>query len=239
MLCWICGADAGTREHRVKNTDLRRVFGDVSQKDPIYFSISDNKRIPVGSTRSHRLKSGSMICNDCNSRLTQPYDKSWETLSDYLATNIKRLARDQRVDLSRIFPGATKRSKIALQLYFAKLYGCIIAEHNVPINLKSFSDAIISNSAHDNLYLSFILRPDVARRRTASITEINAVCKNDVPVFANWYYRVGGIIVDVIYCDERRFMSTVRNYFHPNNGSKIMRLGTFSTNHNISRPWLK
>jgi hypothetical protein len=239
MLCWICGNEAGTREHRVKATDLRRVFGAVSQKEPIYYSISDGRPTPVGSFRSDKFTSEAKICNDCNSCLTQPYDKAWEALSNYLGANIERLSRTRKVDLSRIFPGATKRSKIAVQLFFAKLFGCWIAEHKVPIDLSSFADAIRSYTIHDELYLSFIVCPNVAHIRKASVTEITAVLQSDVPVFAQCYYRVGGLIVDIIYCVEKRFMAMVKKPFHPNTATKIVTLGNFVTNHNIPRPWLQ
>ena len=230
MRCWICGGNADSREHRIKASDLRRVFGPVSLENPVFHRTPDKRRIPVGSIKSKRLQFEAKICNDCNSRRTQPHDIAWEGLSHYLGTNIISIARNRRFDLSRVFPGGTKKSAIEVQLYFAKIFGCLIVEHNIPIDLRTFSTAIITESAHPHLYLSFILRPEAANRKDAAITPIQAVMRNDVPVFASWYYRLGGLIVDVVYSIDSEFMNIVKNYFHPHISKKLVRLGSFKTN---------
>lgn len=84
MKCWICGQEGNTGEHLIKESDLRSYFGDISQKCPIFFHTKDKRNIPVGSLKSKRFKSDALICNRCNSALTQPYDRAWETLSIYL-----------------------------------------------------------------------------------------------------------------------------------------------------------
>jgi hypothetical protein len=37
MRCWICSDEADSAEHLIKASDLRALFGNVSQKNPIYF----------------------------------------------------------------------------------------------------------------------------------------------------------------------------------------------------------
>src|SRR5690348_3296635 len=82
--CWICGGpDATTREHKIKRSDLKQVFGDFDQADPHYWmSVKGIKS--VGSLNANILKMGIRICEECNSARTQPHDRAWETLSAWL-----------------------------------------------------------------------------------------------------------------------------------------------------------
>lgn len=237
-LCWICpDNDATTREHIFKQTDIKQSINrPISQKNPIYFRSLGKKAKPVGSSKSDTVKFKHKICDYCNSTRTQNHDNAWKDFSAYLFSNIKRLARDQKVDLSRIFPGKTNKSKVDLQLYFVKLFGCIIVEHNLPIEIESFSQAICSNTAHNHLYLEFILLPDKMQQKILMTCISEPVFSDEGNViFTQWNYRLCGIVVNMIYCVEHQYMTIVRNYFHPNYSTKMIRLNNgFQTNHNIS-----
>ncbi len=227
MDCWICGEPATTREHRVKASDIRTYFGEFSQKSPLYFHTSERKNIPVGSVKSDKFKFESKLCNACNSSLTQPHDKAWEKLSAYLQGNFPRISRVRRIDLSRVFPGATRRSLLNVHLFFLKLFGCIIAEHDVPIDLAPFANALRNGTAHPNVHLAFGPRMGLTRHKFACMTPIQALNKDGVPVFASWLYIVGEVAVDVIYSTESQFMQVIRDSWHPNTASKTLRLSNF------------
>ncbi len=135
MKCWICGNKGNTGEHLLKASDLKAHFGHVSQKKPLYFNTDGKKKIKLGSKKGQRLKSKAVICNSCNSNLTQPYDKAWEKLSAYLRTNWTALNKTKKLDLSKVFPGSSKKSLLDMHLYFVKLFGCRIIENNIPIDI--------------------------------------------------------------------------------------------------------
>lgn len=230
MKCWICGDEGTTGEHRTKATDLRALFGEITQKSPIYFHTSGIKNIPVGSSKSDRFKSNAKICSRCNGSLTQPYDKAWEKLSSYLLGNFSQIAKNGRINLSKVFPGATGQALLNVHLYFVKLFGCLIVEHDVPIDIAPFAHAIKERTAHKNVFLAFGPRLGVMSHRFAGITPINAVNKNGVPVFACWFYIVGAMAVDVIYSAEMEYMRAVRTFWHPDNATKMLRLSHFKHN---------
>jgi hypothetical protein len=82
--CWICGnPEATTREHKIKRTDLKQVFGEISQANPHYWMSGEQVKT-VGSLKADILKMGTRICNECNSKRTQPHDLAWEALSAWL-----------------------------------------------------------------------------------------------------------------------------------------------------------
>lgn len=232
MDCWICGDEGHTGEHLVKASDLRSFFGKFSQKAPIYFHSSGKRNIPVGSIKSDRFKSKAKICTRCNSSVTQPYDKAWEKLSSYLRGNFPQISARGKIDLSKVFPGATRQALLNVHLYFVKLFGCLIEEHNIPIDITPFAYAIKTRTAHKSIYLAFGPRLGTVKHKFAGVTPIDAVNKAGVTVFASWFYIVGDIAVDIIYSDDAEYMRVIRNYWHPNNAGKILRLSQFK--HNFS-----
>jgi hypothetical protein len=177
--------------------------------------------------KSDKFKFESKLCNDCNSSLTQPHDKAWETLSAYLQNNFPRISRVHRIDLPRVFPGATSRSLLNVHLFFLKIFGCIIAEHHVPIDLAPFANALRSGTAHPNVCLAFGPRMGLTQHKFAGMTPIKAVNQGGIPVFASWFYIFGDVAVDVIYSTEIQFMQVIRDFWHPSTASKTLRLSNF------------
>jgi hypothetical protein len=109
----------------------------------------------IGSIkRSDRLKSKALICQYCNSTRTQPHDKAWEKLSEYLRANHQLLKTRKHIRLDKVFPGSVKSSMLDVHLYFAKLFGCRIVEHRIPINITPFLEAILQQKPHPKLFLS-------------------------------------------------------------------------------------
>ena len=78
MKCWICGnEEATTREHRSKASDLRSLFGNPTQADPLYLHTDQRRNRKVGSLKADVLKFTHRICLTCNSTTTQQHDYAW------------------------------------------------------------------------------------------------------------------------------------------------------------------
>lgn len=193
MDCWICGAEGTTGEHLVKASDLRSFFGAFSQKSPLYFHTKGKKNIPVGSLKSDRFKSKAKICNTCNSATTQPYDEAWRQFSTYLRANFSQLRKSGRIDLSKVFPGSTRKSLLYVHLYFVKLFGCLIVEHQVPIDISPFATALKTATPHKDIYLAFGPNQYPPKHKFAGLTPVEAVNKNGAAVFATWFYILGDV----------------------------------------------
>ena len=87
-VCWICNRNkANSGEHKTKRSDLLAVLGKPTQEAPFYYHDLHNKMgRPVGSLDAKILKSPVRICADCNTTRTQPHDRAWERMSDWLRT---------------------------------------------------------------------------------------------------------------------------------------------------------
>jgi hypothetical protein len=124
-LCWVCnrnGANSG--EHKTKRSDLAAVLGSPTQDRPFYFHDLERRNKPVKSLDAKILKAPIRICDECNTTRTQPHDRAWERMSDRLRS--RRLVIGRWVRANRIFRHDTGQQMIDVQLFFLKLFGCML-----------------------------------------------------------------------------------------------------------------
>ena len=57
MKCWICGDDANSGEHMIKASDLKSLFGHVTQMAPLYFHTDEKRNQPVAGIKSDKNSS--------------------------------------------------------------------------------------------------------------------------------------------------------------------------------------
>lgn len=200
LKCWICGGDADSREHLVKASDLKSMFGaGVTQSTPLYFHDSRSRNQPVGGYKSKKLKYSPLICSDCNNVRTQSHDYAWEKLSEYLRTRNPPLRGGSTVKLSKVFTGRVRTTMLAVHLFFVKQFGCLIAQEKIPIPLEPFSKAILNCSPHPNVFIGFWTGLGPLGRKFAGRTQVEAALVNGQVAYAAWFYHVGPIAVNVIY----------------------------------------
>ena len=122
-----------TAEHRFKASDIRRAIR-LSQQQPAYLQINvqaTNKEI--GSAKAKALQFSKSLCGYCNNTRTQPYDRAWERLSEYIRTNWRQIRERRSLDLAVPFPGAIERGTLDVHLFFLKLFGCKVVQDREPI----------------------------------------------------------------------------------------------------------
>lgn len=229
MKCWICDADATTGEHKIKRSDLADVFGAPTQENRLYLSDSAKKNRPIGSLKAKALKSPSRICATCNNARTQPHDRAWEQMSEYLRTCQPPIRPSSIVRANRIFPYDTKRKMQNVHLYFLKLFGCRIAEGNLPIDLATFANAILKGTVHPNVYLKFGCLPSVDGKLMAGQSDIQTVLRTaDGPcAFATWFYEIGGLAVNVMFSDDEEKRLGLVDAWHPKFGTNRLVISDF------------
>lgn len=235
MKCWICGGNADTGEHRAKRSDLAAVFRSVSQQRPLYtksIPSGQEKIKKVGSLNSNELKWNSKICNQCNSSRTQPADLAWEKLSAYLQNNTNGLKHRGRIKLQAVFPGSVEKSMLDVHLYFVKMFGCIIEEHQVPIPINGFADSIMKNQPHPEVYMGFGFRNKIDKKNKILLTQIESITEQNSGTvhFATWQYWIRNVFVDVIYSIDPKYMAIIREFWHPDKTQKYMKLSELKNN---------
>ena len=211
MQCWICGAKAVSREHTIKKSDLKSVYGDVSQSQPLFYSNDKRKNLPVGSLKSHRFTSPAKICRYCNDTRTQPHDRAWEQFSSAMRLTLRKPSFPESVRANSIFQYDTHRMMLNIHLYFIKLFGCHIATEKIPIELAEFSYSIMNSKAHPNVYLGFWR---IVHSVGMSNVEAQIAHNGDCAV-ATWRYEIGNLAVNVMYASPGEKREGLVNAWHP------------------------
>lgn len=232
--CWICGAeDAATREHLVKASDLKALYGKPSQAEPLFLNANQKpgrprrRNVRVGSLKADALKFTHRICQTCNSTRTQPYDYAWEYAYSKLSQALTPLLQSGGFRANRLFPYNTVDHMLQVHLYFTKLFGCLIAEGQVPIDIAPFSEALMSGRPHPHLYLAFGHLP--LPITTAGGSDLHVVKREEgTVVCAAWLYNVGDLAVRVMYAIDEVTNEGLRQSWHPRMGGKRLSFADFS-----------
>ncbi len=222
MKCWICGSEGNTGEHLIKASDLKGYFGVINEDLPVFYHTNEKKNVKIKSIKSNKFKSNALICAKCNNNLSQPYDKAWERLSNYLRENWIEVSRQKVVPLKNVFLKDIDDSMRDVQLFFVKLFGCRIVEHGIPIDIKSFSTSFLKRDIHSDIFISIGRMRSGENVDVVSMSDIQAVNVGNTVVCARWIYLIGELAVEVVYDTNRLNKKMLRRCWTPkNHGCKL------------------
>lgn len=226
MNCWICGKDAQTGEHLIKASDMRAIFGHITQSAPVYINSASRRNVPLKGVNANILKSEAPICAHCNNQRTQPYDRAWEILSKHMRSK-KKVDGGERIDLGKIFPGSVHRSMLNVHLFFVKLFGCLIFGNAIPIDISQFASAITNDSPHPNIYLAISSYTDGINSATAGYSDMSTAQLGGRVVYATWSYILDKFSVRVMYAEPSEHRKGLIDSWHPTSISKCIRVSQF------------
>jgi len=224
MNCWICGDIANSGEHMIKASDLKAAFGHVTQKAPLYLSSDKVRNLGVPGIRSDKLKYTALLCSRCNNERTQPHDRAWEKLSSYLRAYKPPIRRGSVIRLNRVFPGSVSKSMLGVHLYFAKLFGCLISQHSIPIDIRPFSQAILTETPHPKLFLG--LWANLAHQSINHVgqSQVETAQVQGAIRFATWFYFVDRVAVNIMFAEPGERRKGLGNALHPSTMGKYIRV---------------
>jgi hypothetical protein len=220
-------ADSG--EHRFKASDLRTVAPQVSPATPVFLqrnSQATNDR--VGSAKADRLKFPRSICTECNNALTQPYDRAWQTLSEYLLANWPAIVRRGCFDLSKPFPGGTRAAARDVHLFFVKLLGCKLHADSVRVDLAPFSHALLTRTAHPEVVLTIADSAVGDGRVLMYDSEVHMMSTQAGELHgALWMYLVHPVALKVAWIKAGARLHVLGHPWHPSRPGKIVKLSPY------------
>ena len=130
--CWICGGVFNSREHKFKRSDLVRSSATWAPGDRPYFVGSGGRRrIPSADSRIATF--GKVLCGDCNSARTQPFDRAYEVFSEWVNSANHNIMAMPQLDFSCIYGADFETAVLNLQKYFVKHLGCRLASDHYQI----------------------------------------------------------------------------------------------------------
>jgi hypothetical protein len=118
-----------------------------------------------------------------------------------------------------------------VHLFFVKLFGCVIAEHSIPIDLDTFSHSLITRTAHPHIFLGFGILASWTQNK-AFTTPVEALDVAGTTEFAFWYYMVRKVFVDAVY-SLPQYREIATDTWHPSMNTKILRLSKLRANHHL------
>jgi hypothetical protein len=158
--CWICGDNANSREHKIKKSDIEKVYGKGSYKGENELClVSKGKVSPFLGSNSKIVKYDKVICEKCNNATTQPFDKAYEKFIAYIDENEDEILHKRYIDFLNIYQENLEESLRNLFKYFIKKFGCRLAHfgHQVPVDLI---EILNGESYQTDLSLSFAVNED-------------------------------------------------------------------------------
>ncbi len=197
------------------------MFSNITQKNPVYYHSADKKNIPVGSTKSDRFKSDALICSDCNNNKTSPHDYAWQKLSEHLRKHPLDKRGPLKIRLSKAFERDIYRNSVNVHLYFVKLFGCRIVEESIPIDIGSFSEAILNNKPNPYIFVHF-KKAIGSSLQTLALTPVHLEHDGQKTIVAAWMYSVGDLNVEILYSPNSACTPFLKRSFHPNCRYKLI-----------------
>lgn len=224
--CWICGEPAGTSEHKIKNSNVRSMFSEVTQNNPLYYNDNQGrKNLKIGSTKNRLLTWPDTLCSKCNNERTQPHDKAWYSLFNTIYNRKPLIQKGTIIRTNLIFPYKTRQKMLRVHLYFVKLFGCRIIDEEIPIDIKGFSSSIMNGKAHPCVFLKFgVFSSD---RNLAGMSEINITELNELRIF-HWYHRINNLTVHVMFAYHSEEWNVLRDSWHPSHSTNNLKICDFN-----------
>ena len=224
MKCWICRDDANSGEHIIKTSDLKSLFGHVTQKSPLYFHTDEKSNQPIAGIKSDKLKYSELICARCNNERTQPHDRAWEKLSYYLRMRQPPIRSGDLIRLDRPFPGKVGQSMLGVHLFFLKLFGCLIVERSIAIDIGPFSQSILRGVPHPNVWLAFWTGLNHPSIKHVGCSQVETAQLDSHIAYATWFYVVDRLAVNVMYADPTERRRGLIHAWHPSSIGKHVRI---------------
>lgn len=134
-ICWICGAEANSAEHRIKKSDLVRAHGRGPYVgEGVLLHFRSGKKTQVQGPSSIAVKYAPSLCHNCNTTYTQPFDLAYDMFVGWVMSNEQLILHRRFVDFEDIFGSNWPNSQRDLYKYFAKSFGCrlVDADAHVP-----------------------------------------------------------------------------------------------------------
>lgn len=162
MICWICkSAEADTKEHIIKKSDITRAFGKGSYKGGnALVHVKNGKISDIQGANSNKIKYEASLCKACNGANTQPFDKAYDKFISYIYANETSILKKRFIDFFDVYGEEFEKGQRNLYKYYAKSFGCRLVDAGevVPSDIPSL---LFKDSFSTGLRINFAVNEDV------------------------------------------------------------------------------
>lgn len=188
LRCWICGDVANSSEHRLKKSDLIRAYGRGPYRgddELLHFREGGTKEPTViQGANACSLKYSHNLCHRCNTTTTQPFDRAYDSLMEWLSAHGSQVLQRRFINFAQVYGDQFEGPQRNLFKYFAKSFGCRLVEagYKVPEDIIKLFDL---NYFKTGLCLTFAINEGILLFQ--SNIEDGFIGKGDLTVILNRY----------------------------------------------------
>ena len=174
MKCWICNNPANTREHVIKQSDIRRLFGRGPYSKGKRLKRTDQNQVKklIQSEDSIHIKYQKNLCKHCNSARSQPWDEAYDEFMEYILTHEPELKQKHRIDFKDVVQTDISKFTSSLYSYFVKAFGCQLQEYGQksPLELSEF---LLGKRKNTNLKITFSVYKSIPQNSSSPMIQIH------------------------------------------------------------------
>lgn len=189
--CWICGSSANSGEHIPKASNLKDLFGNVTQQKPLYLNGKGLKNKTLQSINSNLLKL-KVLCSACNNSRTQNSDLAWDEFNSFLVKNSKCLEPLSKISFNKVYKYDSRKKALSFHLYAVKLFGCIASEFDLQLDMIELANSILRNKPSQYVYIAVGRRNWCSDIRFSGPSNLSVKRSSDGNVVAAVWFLVNG-----------------------------------------------
>jgi hypothetical protein len=116
-----------------------------------------------------------------------------------------------------------------VHLFFVKVFGCLVIEGSLPIDLSGFARAIKCDRAHPLMHLKFVVPPVGITRVIAGRSDVwHLPAQPDGRSnFASWFYHLPHVWVLAMFAERGEQRIGLVGAWHPHTGGKTITMADF------------
>lgn len=202
--CFICGNIADSKEHSIKRTDIKSLFGKEKsfKGEDALCLVSKDKILPIQGVNSNYIKFN-VLCRNCNNTKTQPFDKAYEKFITYIENNKENILKEQIIDLSMVYHN-WEVEQVNLYKYLIKSFCCRLSYFKHPIP-EYMIDILNEKSMETELVITFSINMYLKNN------DIKLVANGDIMANQSYIDGKNGV---VFYCYTEFYSWLEINYYH-------------------------
>ncbi len=228
-LCWICGGQADSGEHRFKASDIRRILT-LSPQSPGYLhsNVGEINR-KIGSAKSRTLQFSRSVCARCNDTKTQCYDRAWDVLSGHIRDRWREIRERRSVDLVAAFGSDVAAAALDVHLYFLKAFGCKLIQDKEPFDVAPFAACLLERHAHPEVRLYIADATYLPKRVLAFESDVYKMWNRPLARLDGvmWGYVVRPVAIKVAYIREGTPLCVRGHAWRPGDPRRFVRLSPY------------
>lgn len=161
--CWVCGAPADSREHRLKKSDLvaRHGRGKYTGDKKMVHVVGGVEQGNLQGPGAAQLMYEGSLCSSCNNHISQPADRAYETFMAWVLKHEVSVLQTRTINLRSVYGDQPALHIENLIRYFCKSLGCKIQSVPKPVP-GELAVAVRGGALPAQMAISFCVQEELA-----------------------------------------------------------------------------